>query len=434
MPAESACLAHIARYIEQQQAAATSPWAVQQTQALKKLLDQGLPTLQDEAYRRTPLTRKLGEALPYAAPKPSVTTNWQNMPVLPFAQEAICVRLLNNQPPPEGLFQNLPKGLHISSLAEAYDSHKALLKAHAFSSPLQKEDNYVTLNEAAFEYGVFVYVAPKVEIEQPLLLQQQAEGPSVSHPRFFVYLDKGASLRLIDVQSSQGEGPMHQNSVCEIICAEEAELSLCKLQDESPHMLRIDHSYVSLAQKAVLHSCCLSSGAALLRNNLYVKLQAEEARAHLKSLYLPHAHAHIDNHSTLDHCSPQSYSEQNYKGVLSGRGRAVFNGRIFMRPGAAQSTAYQANKNLLLSPQAKVHTKPQLEIWVDDVRCSHGCTVGQLSSEERNYLQSRGISKALAEEMLLAAFAEEIFSDLPEAAFVTYLRDWLKAQFQHMVS
>ena len=402
-----------------------SVFSKQQATALKVLQKKGLPTSQNEAYRRTPFAQYLEEMHPIPTAKESY---WPELPPLP-TEEAPTIRLLNGQLPTEGLPKNLPKGLYLSLLSSAYESHPSYLQ-HAFSSPLKEEDTFAVLNEAAFEDGIFVYVSPHTTIPS-LLLQQHAKSKSKassSHPRMFIYLDKGSELSLIDTQSSSGD--VHQNSVLEVFCAKDAHLKLYKLQDDSPGCLRIDHTYVMQSTGSLLQSFVFSTGGNILRNNLYVNLSAQGAKANLQGLYLCDKYSHIDNHSTLDHTSSHTHSDQNYKGVLSDRSRGVFNGRIFMRQGAVEATAYQSNKNLLLSPRAKVHTKPQLEIWVDDVRCSHGCTVGQFSPEQLLYLQSRGISLSVAKHLLLQAFAEELFVKLPEPQLANYFRNWLEKRLQ----
>ena len=401
-----------------------------QLKALEELTKRQLPTSRDEAYRRTPFTRRLDALQPSSRAEAG---KWSQPLHPPLIESAITIRLLNGRLRREDLPSQLPQGMHLSSLSAAYDSHPNCLQ-QAFRSPLREEDTFVVLNEAAFGDGFFVYVAPRATVPDLLLLQHASsrKEATASYPRTLVYLDKGAQLNLIDIQSSSCA--VHQNSVLEVFCAEDAQLRLCKLQDDSPDCLRIDHTYVMQAAGSRLQSFVFSTGGEILRNNLYVRLSEKHAKASLRGLYLCNEYSHIDNHSTLDHSAAQTHSDQNYKGIISGQARGVFNGRIFMRPGAVEATAYQANKNLLLSPRAKVHTKPQLEIWVDDVRCSHGCTVGQLSEEQFFYLQARGIPQKVAEELLLQAFAEELFAELPNPQLSDYFRSWLKRRLRQVAS
>ena len=435
MSSETTYLETIVNYLRRTRGSSSDLLDQIQLQALQLFSDRDLPSTRDESYRYTPLSYQMKQSDLYSST--SVDNLEPHLPDVPFSEKSIHIPLVNNRPPPEGLPRNLPQGIHISSLSEAQELYPELLKKYAFSSPLKEEDAFVMLNEAAFEYGLFVYVEAGISLDLPLLLQQHSQskgGSLVSHPRSFVYLDRGASLSLIDLQSSHSEGGIcHQNNVCEVFCAEGSELRLYKLQEDDSQTLRVDHTYVEQEAGSQLLSYVFSSGGSLIRNNLYVRLCDEKAEAHLHGLYMCDQRSHIDNHSTLDHCSAHSYSDQSYKGILSKQSRGVFNGRIFMRPGSVESTAYQSNKNLLLSSQAKLHAKPQLEIWVDDVRCSHGCTVGQLSDEQLHYLQSRGIPRSLATEMLLYAFGGESMEHIPEQGLRSYLQSWLSDQCHSMM-
>ncbi|MDH5610626.1 MAG: SufD family Fe-S cluster assembly protein, partial [Cyclobacteriaceae bacterium] len=151
----------------------------------------------------------------------------------------------------------------------------------------------------------------------------------------------------------------------------------------------------------------------LIRNNLDVRLNGENCETHMHGLYLINGKCHVDNHTSADHMKPNSYSNELYKGIVDENARAVFNGKIFVRPQAQQTNAFQSNKNISLSDQAMVHTKPQLEIWADDVKCSHGCTIGQLDQEAIFYLRARGLDKQSAKALMLVAFAEESFAYVP---------------------
>ena len=426
---DSAYLSALASYVLARKS--HSVFEERQAEALKNLLARGLPTSTDEAYCRTPFARKLQAAVPYALRKGAPPPKSHFSP-LPFAKESTYLPFSNNILLIDAPSQSAPvDGLHVSTLSEAFESHPRAVE-HAFTSPLRTEDPFTMLNEAAFEHATFIYVAPGASIDKPLVLHQHAHSDQeicVSHPRTFIYVDKGAKLTIIDAQTSAGATVSHQNSVSEIVLKEQAALNYYKMQHDTPSHLRIDHTYVALSAKAQLQSYVFSSGAALLRNNLSIDLLQTGAKATLKGLYMPDARSHIDNHSTVVHSAPQTYSDQCYKGVLGEQGRGVFNGCIIMRANSAQSEAYQTNKNLLLSAKAKIHSKPQLEIHEHDVRCSHGCTVGQLSEDERFYLQSRGISKSEANRLLLSAFVSDVQALGAPKSAAHYLSDWQAEYF-----
>jgi Fe-S cluster assembly protein SufD len=207
----------------------------------------------------------------------------------------------------------------------------------------------------------------------------------------------------------------------EIVVEENARMEYYKIQNDAPHSNQVSTTHIRQTGNSYIHTVTISLDGALVRNNLNVVLDAEYCEAHLYGLYLQKGQSHVDNHTLVDNVKPNCFSNELYKGIMDDNATGVFNGKIFVQPHAQKTNAYQSNKNILLSGTASVNTKPQLEIFADDVKCSHGCTVGRLNEEGLFYLQSRGINEKIARSLLLHAFAVDILEHIKPAAIREYV-------------
>jgi Fe-S cluster assembly protein SufD len=217
---------------------------------------------------------------------------------------------------------------------------------------------------------------------------------------------------VIESYVSLADGTCFTNAVTEVVLSEGAVLDHYRLQEESERSFHIGTTEVRQGRDSRYSSCAVSIGAALARHNLNVRLEDEHTESALDGLYVVTGRQHTDSHTSINHAKPRCTSRQLYKGILDGESRAVFNGKVFVREGALLTDARQLNKNLLLSSEATVDTKPQLEIFADDVKCAHGATVGQLEEEELFYLMSRGLQPARARALLTYGFAEDVISKI----------------------
>jgi Fe-S cluster assembly protein SufD len=234
----------------------------------------------------------------------------------------------------------------------------------------------------------------------------------LSQPRSLVHIDENAQAQLVEVYSSIGNETSFTNQVMEIVVEKDAILEYYKIQNEASHNNNVSTTHIRQVGKSYTHTVTVSLDGGIVRNNLNVVLDAEHCESHLYGLYFQKGQSHVDNHTVVDNAKPNCYSNELYKGIIDDHASAVFNGKIFVRPQAQKTNAYQSNKNVLLSGSASVNTKPQLEILADDVKCSHGCTIGQLNEEGLFYLQSRGITEKNAKALLLHAFAEDILEHI----------------------
>lgn len=200
-----------------------------------------------------------------------------------------------------------------------------------------------------------------------------------------------------------------------------AHLDYYKIQDDASKIIQVSNTNIRQLQRSQVNTFTLTLEGQAIRNNLTIAIDGENCESHFHGLYLLKGDTMADNHTVVDHLKPNSFSNEMYKGVMDDLSKGVFNGKIFVRPHAQKTNAFQSNRNILLSDKATVNTKPQLEIWADDVKCSHGCTTGQLNEEAMFYLRTRGIPKDTARAMLLYAFASEVLQHVPN----TLLRDYM---------
>jgi len=288
---------------------------------------------------------------------------------------------------------------------------------------LAKEPNpFVALN-AAFTGQPIVLRVPKGAIlDEPIEIMHAAvgaDGPVAVHPRILILV--GANSQCAIIERYAGTGLYLTNAVTEIVADEGAIVEHYRIQQESAEAYHVSTVRATLGRSAVFGSHSISLGGALVRNDATVVL-SEGTEATLNGLYIANGTQHIDNHTTIDHAKPHGTSHEMYKGILDGKATAVFNGRILVRKDAQKTDSKQTNKNLVLSDEAVINTKPELQILADDVRCTHGATIGQLDTESMFYLQSRGIGRADARNLLTYAFAQDIIDRIK----VQSLRDSLE--------
>jgi Fe-S cluster assembly protein SufD len=264
---------------------------------------------------------------------------------------------------------------------------------------------FVALN-TAFLGNVTVHRVPAgAVVDQPIEITYEAEDGTAAHPRTLILV--GANAQCSVVETYRGAGAYFTNAVTEIVLGENAVVDHYKVQRESREAFHVATMAVQVGRSANFSSHSISLGGALVRNDANAVL-SEGSEATLNGLYIVNGSQHVDNHTVIDHAKPHGTSHELYKGILDGTANAVFNGRIIVRQDAQKTDSKQTNKNLVLSDNAVIHTKPELQIHADDVRCTHGATIGQLDAESMFYLQSRGIGKREARSLLTYAFAQDI--------------------------
>jgi Fe-S cluster assembly protein SufD len=271
------------------------------------------------------------------------------------------------------------------------------------------------LNTAFLQSGLFIWIPKNVNLETPLQITFVADADtqnSASFPRLLIVAEENSSATVIENFVSKNGGRYFTNAVAEIVLREGARLDHYRLQRENKQSFHISTTTAELDRASRYDTTSINLGAQLSRHDISVVMDQEGAETSVDGLYMVGSDQHTDTHSVIDHKQPHCTSHQLYKGILDGNGRAVFNGKIFVREGAQKTDAMQTNKNLLLSDRARVDTKPQLEIFADDVKCAHGAAVGQIDPEELFYLETRGIGPELGRNLLTYGFAEEVIGKI----------------------
>ena len=301
------------------------------------------------------------------------------------------------------------------SEALADERYCEIARAHLARHADSVANGFTALNTAFIHHGAFVYVPKGVSLKVPLhllFISDSGQANEVTFPRVLVIAEENSSATLIENYVSTADATYFTNAVVEIVLASGARLEHHKVQRESAEAFHVATTAADLGPNSSYDSTTITFGARLSRHDIHVTMDHEGAECWVDGLYLVTASQHTDTHSVIDHRKPHCTSHQLYKGILDGQSRAVFNGKIFVRHDAQKTDAMQTNKNLLLSNEARVDTKPQLEILADDVKCAHGAAVGQIDEDELFYLKTRGIHNDLARNLLTYGFAEEVIGKI----------------------
>ncbi len=309
-------------------------------------------------------------------------------------------------------------GVIFGSLREALKQHPELVRQHLGKYADYKNDPFVALNTACSQDGVFLYVPEKQELDKPIQiihLLLSNENEMVQHRNLFV-ADKHSRAEVIICDHTLSNHLFLTNSVSEMSVAENATLDVVRMQNEHNQAVQITNSWIEQLRDSTARHSTITLHGGKVRNNLQVKLKGENAYCGANGLSLIDKAQHVDNFTVIEHQQPHCISNQHYKSVLDDTATGAFSGKIHVFPDAQKTEAYQTNNNILLTRDAKMHTKPQLEIYADDVKCSHGATVGQIDENALFYLQTRGIPREEARLMLMYAFADEVISGIRQEA------------------
>ncbi len=406
-------------YTQQAQKALSSlPWLEQvQLQALKNLERRGFPSRHHEEWKYTSVDALLKQTFSNVeAQNPKHELLHSDLPV------ANQLLIHNGQIAAENnLLAKLPKGVLVLSLSVALAEHSELIKPY-LAHILEQEHGFHALNTALIGCGIVIYIPKGVCVDTPIVLNHfQDQEMHAVHLRHLIIAEQGSQATIIEDYRGVEGCTYFTNTVSELFVGPSAHLTHYKIQRESKMAFHLGHIAVKQGAHSHLASHSINLGAALARSDMSIRLQEEHAHCLMNGIYAPTEGQHVDHHTTVYHLVPNCSSEQDYKGILKGRSRAVFNGKVIVAKDAQHSNAQQQNKNLLLSANAEINTKPQLEIFADDVICSHGATVGQLDEDALFYLATRGIDRLEASQYLIHAFAEDNLRLIPNRE----LADWM---------
>ena len=309
----------------------------------------------------------------------------------------------------------VPAGVIAMDLDAALRSsqYEATIREHLEQYPYADDSGFSALNTALFARGLFLKIPRGLSVAAPihlLFIGEDHDGstPPAAFPRVLIGAEANSAATIIESYASPNTSVYLTNAIVDLAVGDGARIQHYKIQRESMGAFHVATTRAQLGSHATYNTTTINFGAALSRHNIDVRMDHEGAECSIDGLYMVDGSQHTDTHSVIDHRQPHCTSQQLYKGILDGKSRAVFNGKVFVRHGAQQTDAQQTNKNLLLSKEARVDTKPQLEIFADDVKCTHGAAVGQLDEEELFYLESRGINPGLARNVLTYGFAGEV--------------------------
>ncbi|MGH7651751.1 MAG: Fe-S cluster assembly protein SufD [Gemmatimonadaceae bacterium] len=328
-------------------------------------------------------------------------------------------------------YAGLGKGIHVSSLTAATRSGTGRPERHLGRIASFEQHAFTALNTAFISDGAFIELQANAEVKHPIHLVFISAGDveAVSHPRNLIVAAPNSRASIVESYVSVGESRYFTNAVTEISLGEGARLDYYKIQRESENAFHVGTTQVRQQRDSQLHSFSFAVGGSLARTNVYTSLDGDGATCTLNGLYLADGNQHIDNQTSIEHIAPNCPSHELYKGVLDGRSHGVFNGKVYVHPEAQKTDGKQSNNNLLLSPNARVDTKPQLEIFADDVKCTHGATVGRLDDIAMFYLNSRGIGPETARMLLTYAFAADVLETIELEPLKKALEKMVLARF-----
>jgi Fe-S cluster assembly protein SufD len=340
-----------------------------------------------------------------------------------YRPEDIRLVFLNGHYAPElSSLHALPKGVVVGSFADSLRNDGELIEKYLTRSADFKDRPFVALNTAFLRDGAVLFIPKGVVIESPIYLchYSWASGrPTVSHPRNLIIAEEGSQATVVEIYMGGGEQSYFTNAVTEIIVGENSRIDHYKLQQESGKAYHISSTDVRQARQGRFSSLSISLGSALSRNEVKTVLDDEGAECELNGFFMVTGRQHVDNQTSIDHAKPHGTSNELYKGILDGSAKGVFNGKIIVRPDAQKTSARQTNKNLILSDEALMNTKPLLEIFNNDVKCNHGATIGRLDENQVFYLRSRGIGEFQARSLLTYAFASDLIGRIKIASLQT---------------
>lgn len=425
----------VADYSEKYKSLASKSFPRLQDDAMKHFSRMGFPTIKNEEWKYTNLSALINKEFQFPVLQKEVSKE-EVMKQFPFIQNSICVVIengnLNNK---ASSINDLPKGLAINKLSEVGDNE--IVKRHYNLYVDVHDDVFGALNTAFANDGLVVHVNKNAIIERPLYLiniSSSLEQAVIAHNRLLVIAEKNSSLKINWLTFSKSDSSeTFLNAENEIVVDENASLEFNILQNENKKSYQIcgTHTYQSANSRFSINTIAL--GGSILRNKLHIKLDGQNCEAHMHGLYIADESQLIDNHTAVYHSKPNSNSNQLYKGIISGKAHGVFNGKIFVERDAQKTNAYQSNKNILLSNDAVVNAKPQLEIYADDVKCTHGATTGQMDEDALFYLRSRGINENEAKAILNLAFANDILNNTSDPDFREYLSSVVETKLKNAV-
>ncbi|MBC6490988.1 Fe-S cluster assembly protein SufD [Flavihumibacter stibioxidans] len=393
--------------------------------ALKAFNNFGLPAPKHEEWKYTRIGNVFNLPLQWAPDQVDAVTAEDLKPFLLPGHEEANVLVFVNGVYASALSVIRSASIECMSLEAAMDSGYAeLVAANLGHSGKYLTDGINALSTASLRGGVFLTVKRSKDAEHPLFVYNITDARQVnmlSQPRVLLHLAENAGLQMMETYGTIGSQESFTNQVMEVVVEKDARFEYYKIQNDAAHASQVSTTHIRQTGKSFVHAVTISLNGAIVRNNLNLVMEAEYCDSHMYGLYCMQGKSHIDNHTIVDNVMPHCESNEFYKGIMGDASTGVFNGKIFVRQDAQKTNAFQSNKNVLISDDASVNTKPQLEIFADDVKCSHGCTIGRLDEDGIFYLRSRGIPDQVAKSLLLHSFAMDILEQIKPEPLRNYV-------------
>ena len=386
----------------------------------------GIPTVKHEEWKYTRISSLMNKEYAFNPETISSTFTLKDLedvrlPGYEGANELVFVNGLYS-----GQFSTIRShALTVLPLAEAAkNEYKNIVDQHLGHSAKYINDGMHALNTAFIQDGIFIHIKRGSVVDHPVYLYNITDTRLVNilaQPRTLIYVGENVQVQFIQTYATIGTSESFTNEVVEVVVEKDAMVEYYKIQNDTANSSQVNTTQFRQVGKSLVNTVTISLDGSIVRNNLNIAMDAEHCESHFYGLYFLRGKTHVDNHTIVDNVKPNCFSNELYKGIVDDEASAVFNGKIFVQRDAQKTNAFQSNKNILLSENATVNTKPQLEIFADDVKCSHGCTVGQLDEEGMFYLRSRGVSEKTARSLLVHAFAIDILEHIKPEPIRNYV-------------
>lgn len=376
----------------------------------------GLPTFKNEEWKYTGISRLFNKDYSLSSLQPTIDKSAIEKSAIAGLDKANHLVFVNGIFSEKDSHIDTSEEVEICSLEEAASGKYAdIVKEHLGKSNLFINDGIHALNAGLMEGGVFILIKKNHDVAKPVYfnhIYDTTQNHLLASPRSLVVVEENARVQIVESYTTHGAMDSFSNEVMEIVAEENSYVEVYKIQNDNVNASHAGTTHIRQVGKCYVHTVVISLNGGMIRNNTNIIMEKEGNEAHMYGLYLLKGYTHVDNHTIVDNTKPNCFSNELYKGIIDDYSTGVFSGKIYVRPDAQKINAYQSNKNILLSPNGTVNTKPQLEIYADDVKCSHGCTIGRLDEEALYYFRARGINEKLAKAMLLNAFAAEIMEQI----------------------
>ncbi len=398
-------------------------------EAMESFLKKGIPNRKSEEYKYVNIDLLLKGDFSFSSDKKISSEQIEHTK---FLKDSITVVIVNgNFVDSLSKLKSIPKGLQILNIANAF-THKNFQKHYSNYANIHS-DSFIALNTALANGGVFIHIEKGTVIETPIQIINisSSKENTLINSRNLIVVEENAQVKIIEsFEIIDSSAKAFNNSLTEMVIEESAIMDYIKIQNENESGYLINTTQVCQKQKSVFTTNTITLSGSFVRNNLNIVLDGEYIETHLNGLYLTNGNQVVDNHTLVDHRKPNCNSNELYKGIIEDKSSATFNGKIYVRKDAQKTNAFQSNKNILLSDDGTINTKPQLEIYADDVKCSHGTSTGKLDADKIFYLRARGLSETTAKKLLMHAFASEVVDTIKIEALREYVEVKISKRFE----